>query len=100
MRARTTITAILGATLFFGVASSVSAQVRPLPDDTLEFHYEGRRSVWMALGQVTAAVDAYQRAHAAAPGDRIACYNLVMILNQLGRSAEAARYAECARTAR
>jgi len=53
MRART-ITAILGATLFFGVASSVSAQVRPLSDDTLEFHYEGRRSVWMALGQVTA----------------------------------------------
>ena len=54
MRARTTITAILGATLFFGVASSVSAQVGPLPDDTLESHYEGRRSVWMALGQVTA----------------------------------------------
>ena len=38
MRARTTITALLGATLLFGVASSASAQLRPLPDDTLEFH--------------------------------------------------------------
>jgi hypothetical protein len=54
MRARTTITALLGATLLFGVASSASAQLRPLPDDTLEFHYAGRRSVWMALGQITA----------------------------------------------
>ncbi|MBK5096525.1 MAG: DUF3943 domain-containing protein [Gemmatimonadetes bacterium] len=54
MRARTTITALLGATLLLGVASPGSAQVRPLPDDTLEYHYEGRKSVWMALGQVTA----------------------------------------------
>ena len=54
MRARTTITALFSATLLLGVASSASAQVRPLPDDSLVYHYEGRRSVWMALGQVTA----------------------------------------------
>ena len=53
MRARTTITALFSATLFFGVASSGSAQVRPTADDTLAYHYEGRRSVWVALGQVT-----------------------------------------------
>jgi len=54
MRARTTITALFSATLFFGVTSSGSAQDRPTADDTLAYHYEGRRSVWVALGQVTA----------------------------------------------
>jgi hypothetical protein len=54
MQARTTITALFGATLLLGVASPGSAQVRPLPEDTLEYQYEGRKSVWMALGQVTA----------------------------------------------
>ena len=56
-------------------------------------------NLW-ALGQLDAAVDTYLQAHEADPHDRIACYNLVLVLNQLGRADEAARYVECAKERR
>jgi hypothetical protein len=60
MRARTTITAILGATLLLGAtmlpgrAPGASAQAPLSPADTLELLHAGRRSIWMALGEITA----------------------------------------------
>ncbi len=54
MRARNRITAIIAATLLTSVVSSASAQVPVNPTDTLELQHEGRRSLWVALGQVTA----------------------------------------------
>jgi tetratricopeptide (TPR) repeat protein len=56
-------------------------------------------NLW-ALGQLEAAADAYRQSHQADPDNRIACYNLIFVLNQLGRTDEGARYAECAREAR
>lgn len=56
MRARTTTPTIFGAILLLGLAHSVSAQVRALPADTLPTASTnpGRRSVWVALTEVTA----------------------------------------------
>lgn len=56
MRARTTTPTILGAILLLGLAPSVSAQVRALPVDTIPraAANPGRRSVWVALAEVTA----------------------------------------------
>lgn len=48
------------------------------------------------LGKLPEAAEAYRRAHAADVGNREACYNLVLVLEQLGRTEEAARYANCA----
>ena len=56
-------------------------------------------NLW-ALGQPGAAADAYLKAHNADPDDRIVCYNLVMVLNQLGLYSEASRYTECAQQQR
>ena len=53
-----------------------------------------------ALGQLEAAANAYKQAHMAEPDNWIACNNLVLVLSQLGRTAEAERYAECARQPR
>lgn len=42
------------------------------------------------------AAEAYRTAYAADTGNRIACHNLVMVLEKLGRTEEATRYATCA----
>ena len=51
-------------------------------------------NLW-ALGQLDAATDAYKQAHEMEPDDRTACHNLVLVLNQIGRAAEASLYIEC-----
>ncbi len=62
-----------------------------------------RSSAWVGvgnnlwyLGRLPEAADAYRRASAADADNREACYNLVLVLEQLGRTEEAARYANCA----
>jgi tetratricopeptide (TPR) repeat protein len=55
-------------------------------------------NLW-ALGQLEEAADAYQKAHEVDPDDTIACYNLVLVLNQIGRTDDAKRYLECSRGA-
>ena len=53
-------------------------------------------NLW-ALGQIESAADAYLQAYKADPDNRVTCHNLVLTLNQLGQTAEAARYVECAK---
>jgi tetratricopeptide (TPR) repeat protein len=55
-------------------------------------------NLW-ALGQLEEAADAYKKAHEVDPDDTIACYNLVLVLNQVGRTDDAKRYLECSRGA-
>ena len=62
-----------------------------------------RSSAWVGvgnnlwyLGRLPEAADAYRKAHAADAGNREACYNLVLVLKNLGKTREAARYAACA----
>jgi hypothetical protein len=64
------------------------------PDNASAWNGIGN-NLW-ALGQPGEAAKAYQRAHEAEPNDWIACSNLVLILNQMGRSNEAKLYTGCA----
>ena len=52
-------------------------------------------NLW-ALGQPEEAVNAYLKAYELKPGDQITCYNLVLLLNRLGRTEEAYQFSECA----
>ena len=67
----------------------------------------GRASIWTgmgnnlwAMGQLKGAAEAYEHALSVEPDDAIACYNLVLVLNQLGRTVEALKYTECAQSQR
>jgi tetratricopeptide (TPR) repeat protein len=56
-------------------------------------------NLW-ALGRPEEAVNAYLKAYEVKPDDRITCYNLVLLLNQLGRTTEADQFSECAQATR
>jgi tetratricopeptide (TPR) repeat protein len=56
-------------------------------------------NLW-TLSKPAEAVDAYRKAYKVDPSRWKACYNLVLLLNQLGRTDEAAQYQACAQQPR